>query len=90
MHESLVAGRLVAFFSNVSPSATDCPDLTEETVRLQRTRWEWLLLNQTVFCGIMPGMQRGRKPERKKQQKESRHVTKCTPSFIRDRVRLTK
>ena len=38
MNENLVAGLLVAFWSNVSPSATDCPDLTEETVRLKRTR----------------------------------------------------
>ena len=36
----------------------------------------------------MPGMQRGRKPERKKQQKDCGRVPKCTPSFIRDRVGL--
>ena len=38
MNENLVAGLLVAFCSDVSPSATDCPDLTKETVRLKRTR----------------------------------------------------
>jgi hypothetical protein len=38
MNKNLVAGLLVAFCSDVSPSATDCPDLTKETVRLKRTR----------------------------------------------------
>ena len=67
---SLVAGLLVAFSATFHlPQLIALISLRKQFVFNGRF-WEWLLPNQTAFCGIMPGMQEGRKPASGKNNKD--------------------